>query len=321
MRSALLKKALVLSLAALPWAGASAQNTEQPLRLVVPYSPGGTTDHVARLLQKPLGDALGRTVVVENKPGAAGTIGTEFVARDTSDGNTILFGNPGPNAIVPALRKTSYDPIKDLKPLTTVAVMPLVLLVRSDEKFKSLNDFLQWGKGQQGKLTYGSSGIGSLAHLTGAEFSRLAGLDMMHVPYQGGSQVLRAIIQKDVFATFVTGLESAGAIETGKFSYLAVASPKRMPTLPNVPAIAEALPGFESVIWFAIFTSSHTTQTTADKLRAAVIRASQAPEFQDYLKARHSEVVSSTPDELTQRIKQDMTHWRDVAKKGNIPLE
>ena len=321
MKQSLLMNVLALALVSLPLHGAVAQGSEPPLKLVVPYSPGGTTDHVARLLQKPLSNALGRTVMVENKPGAAGTIGTEYVARDTSDGNTILFGNPGPNAIVPALRKTGYDPIKDLKPLTTVAVMPLVLLVRSDEKFKSLKEFLQWAKGQQGHLNYGSSGIGSLAHLTGAELSRRAGLNMMHVPYQGGSQVLRAIIQKDVFATFVTGLESVGAIDTGQFSYLAVASSKRLPTLADVPAIAEELPGFESVIWFAIFTSSHTTQATADTLRTAVIKAMQSPEFKQYMEQRHSEVVSSTPAQLTQRIKQDMAHWKDVADKGNIPLQ
>src|SRR5213595_3709396 len=155
------------ALAAMPFTDARAQESGRPpLRLVVPYAAGGATDYVARMLQKPLGELLNQTVVIENRPGAAGTIGTDYVARAAPDGNTIVFGNQGPNAIVPAARKTPYNPLNDLRPLTTVAFMPLVLMVSADKGPKTLAAFMEQARRPDARMNYGSSGVGSLAHLT-----------------------------------------------------------------------------------------------------------------------------------------------------------
>ncbi|WP_298233564.1 tripartite tricarboxylate transporter substrate binding protein [uncultured Azohydromonas sp.] len=283
----------------------------------MPYSAGGTTDYVARLLQKPLGELLNQTVVIENKPGAAGTIGTHLVAKAPPDGNTIVFGNQGPNAIVPASRKTPYDPLDDLRPLTTVAFMPLMLMVSAEKGPATLGEFMQQARKASVKWNYGSSGIGSLAHLTGYKFSHAGGLDMMHVPYQGGSAVLTAVMQGDVQGSFVSGLETASMMQSGKLRYLGVASPRRIATLPDVPAIAEEIPGFESVLWFAVFAPKGTSDATAQRLRTAVVKAVERPEFQNYLAQRHAQARTSTPQELTQLIKQDMARWGDTAREAD----
>lgn len=165
------------------------------LKIVVPYSAAGGTDFLARLLQKPLSDILNQPVIIENRPGASGTIGTDYVAKAAPDGNTIVFGNQAPNAIVPAFRKTPYDPLNDLRPLTTVAFMPLVMVTSSDKGPKTLKELLQQGRLSGANMRYGSSGNGSIAHLTAYEFARQAKLQMTHIPYQGGSQVIPGLLR------------------------------------------------------------------------------------------------------------------------------
>ncbi|CAM3692225.1 tripartite tricarboxylate transporter substrate binding protein [Polaromonas hydrogenivorans] len=306
---------------AFPFSASLAQEGARPaLKLVVPYSAGGSTDYVARLLQKPLSEILNQPVIIENKPGAAGTIGTDFVAKATPDGNTLVFGNQGPNAIVPAARPTPYDPINDLRPLTTVAFMPLVLMTSADLGPKTLKEFLQRGRSPGTTMNYGSSGTGSLAHLTGHEFSRQGKLDMTHVPYQGGGAVTTALLRGEIQGSFATGLESAALMQSGKLRFLAVTSAKRLPTLADVPTLAEEIPGFESTLWFAVFAPKGTRDDVAERLRNAVVKAVERPEFQKYLAARHAEARTSTPQELTQLVKQDMARWGDVVRKAKIPM-
>jgi tripartite-type tricarboxylate transporter receptor subunit TctC len=303
----------------LPLSSALAEDTP-PLRLVVPYTAGGTTDALARLLQKSLGEVLKRTVIVDNKPGAAGTIGTDFVARAAPDGNTIVFGNQAPNAIVPAVRKTPYDPFTDLRPLTTVAFMPLVLTVPAEGGPKTLKEFMAQARKPGAKMNYGSSGIGSFAHLAGHEFSRLGDLDMTHIPYKGGSDVVTALLGGAIQGSFITAMEATPLAQSGKMRILAVGSPKRVPTLPDVPAVAEEVPGFDSVIWFAVFAPKGTSDEIAGKLRTAIVQAVNRPEYQKYLAERNSEGRTTTPEELTDIIRQDMQHWGGVVRKANIPM-
>jgi len=320
MKSYLLRILPLLALASLPLTVGAQDGSRPPLRLVVPYSAGGTTDYVARLLQKPLSEILNQAVVVENKPGAAGTIGTDLVAKAAPDGNTIVFGNQGPNAIVPAVRKTPYDPLEDLRPLTTVAFMPLMLMVNAEKGAKTLKEFMQQARKPGANWNYGSSGIGSLAHITGHEFARAGKLEMLHVPYQGGSQVMTALIQGDIHGSFVTGLETAALVKSGGMRYLGVAAPKRVATLPGVPTIAEEVPGFDSILWFAVFAPKGTPDALADRLRQAVVQAVQRPEFREYLEERHAQAKTSTPEELTQLIKRDMTRWGQAVRNANIPM-
>lgn len=306
---------------ALTFAQAKAQAGERPpLKLVVPYAAGGSTDHVARLLQKPLGELLKQPVIVENKPGAAGTMGTDYVAKASPDGNTILFGNQGPNALVPSIRKTPYDALKDLRPLTTIAFMPLVLTVSAEKGPRTLQALMEQARQPDARVNYGSSGIGSLAHLTGFEFSRRGKLDMLHVPYQGGSLAAAGLLQGDIRCSFVTAIEAGALVQSGKMRFIGVAARQRMPSLPDVPAIAEELPGFESVLWFAAFAPKGTRDAEAKRLRDALVKAVESPEFRKYLADHYAEARASTPEELTQLVKQDMQHWGGVARTAKISM-
>lgn len=309
-------------LLSLPLAVAQAQQETDttPLKLVVPYTPGGTTDGLARLLQKSLADVMKRPVVIENKPGAAGTIGTSYVAKAPADGNTIVFGNQGPNAIVPATRKTPYDPIEDLRPISTVAFMPLVLAVSSETGARSLKDFLAQARQRGSDMNYGSSGIGSFAHLTGHEFARLGKLDMTHVPYKGGSEVVTGLLSGSIQGSFLTSLEAVPLAQSGKMRIIGVGSPQRSAALPEVPTVGEELPGFNSVIWFAVFAPKGTSDAVADQLRKMVVAAVQRPEYQKYLAERGAEARTSTPKEVTDLIRRDMKYWGDVVRSGNIPM-
>jgi len=310
-----------LALSALPWhAAAQAVPDQTPLRMIVPYSPGGTTDALARLLQRSLSAVMGRPVVVDNKPGATGTIGTDMGAKAAPDGNTIVFGNQGPNAIVPAVRKTPYDPFNDLRPLTTVAFMPLALAVAPDKGPKTLKEFIDQARKSGAGLNYGSSGIGSFAHLAGHEFSRMGNLNMTHVPFKGGSEVVAAIFSGSINGSFVTAMEATPLVQSGKLRFLATGSPKRMARAPDVPTVAEELPGYDAVIWFAAFAPKGTPDAIAQKLRDAIVKAVESPEYRKYLEDRNAEARTTTPDELTELIKHDMRVWGDVVKKNNIPM-
>jgi len=300
---------------------ASAQVTSRPqLKIIVPYSPGGTTDYVARALQKPLTEILNQVVVIENKPGAAGTIGTEIATRAAPDGNTIVIGNQGPNAIVPAVRKTPYDPLEDLRPISTVTFHPMLLAVNVEKGPKTLKEAMQQARAPSSQVTYGSSGIGSLAHLTGHEFARAGSLQMLHVPYQGGGPVMNAILSGDITGSFVTGVETATLVYAGKLRYLGVANPTRMASLPGIPTIAEEVPGFDSVLWYAAFAPKGTPDAFITRLRNAIVKAVERPEFRKHMEEGHSEAKTSTPEELTELVKRDMTRWGDIVRKAKIPM-
>jgi tripartite-type tricarboxylate transporter receptor subunit TctC len=194
------------------------------------------------------------------------------------------------------------------------------LLVNADKGPKTLKEFMEQARRPNAKWNYGSSGIGSLAHITGHEFARAAGLDMTHVPYQGGAPVVTALLQGDIQGSFVTGLETAALVKSGKVRYLGAASAKRMPSLPDVPTIAEEVPGFDSVLWFAVFAPKGTPDNVASRLRNAIVKAVERPEFRNYLAERHAEARTSTPEELTQIIRQDMSRWGEAVRKAGIPM-
>ena len=310
----------LLALSALPLGAVAQPAAEAPLRMIVPYAPGGTTDALARLLQRALSATMNRAVIVDNKPGATGTIGTDLGAKAPPDGNTIVFGNQGPNAIVPAVRKTPYDPFTDLRPLTTVAFMPLALAVAPDKGPKSLKEFIALARKSGDGVNYGSSGIGSFAHLAGHEFGRAGGMNATHVPFKGGGEVVPAILNGSIHGSFLTALEATSLMLGGKLRFLAVASAKRMPRLPDVPAVAEELPGFDAVIWFAAFAPKGTPDAIAQKLRDAIVKAVESPDYRKYLEDRNAEARPSSPEEVTDLIRHDMRVWGDVVKKNNIPM-
>ena len=293
----------------------------KPIRIVVPYAAGGSTDQLARAIQQPMSDFLKQPVIIDNKAGAGGAIGTDSVAKAAPDGYTLVFGNSGPNAILPLLRKIPYDPLKDLRPISTVAITPMILAVAADSPAKDLKEFLALAKKSGTDWNFGSVGNGSLSHLTGEYFNTLSGLKLQHIPYNGGAPMMTAFGGGQLQAAFVTGLDGAAMLQAGKVKYVAVGTPKRTPVVPGLPAIAEEVPGFRSVAWFGVLAPSGVSDAVAAKLHEAVVFATARPEVQKMFADRHIEARSSTPQELDHMIRDEMKQWGEVAKRSNVRLD
>ena len=301
--------------------GAAAQDAypSRPIRIVVPYPAGGTTDQLARAIQKPMQDFLKQPVIVENKAGAGGTIGTDQVVKSAPDGYTIVFGNSGPNAIVPLMRKIPYDPLKDLRPISTVAIIPHILAVPADTPAKTLKEFVALAKQQD--WNFGSGGNGSQSHLAGEPFNAMAGLKLTHIPYAGGPPMMTALGGGQLQAAFVTGLDGAGMLQAGKVKYLAVATPQRTNVVPGLPAIAEEVPGFRSVAWFGVLAPAGVPDAIAAKLNAAVEYAVTRPDVQKLFADRNIETRASKPEEMAKLIRDEMAQWGEVVKRSNIRMD
>ena len=301
--------------------GAAAQDAypSRPIRIVVPYPAGGSTDQLARAIQKPMQDFLKQPVIVENKAGAGGTIGTDQVVKSAPDGYTIVFGNSGPNAVVPLMRKIPYDPLKDLRPISTVAITPMILAVPADTPAKTLKEFVALAKQQD--WNFGSVGNGSLSHLTGEHFNAMTGLKLTHIPYAGGPPMMTAFGGGQLQAAFVTGLDGAGMLQAGKVKYLAVATPQRTNVVPGLPAIAEEVPGFRSVAWFGVLAPAGVPDAIAAKLNAAVEYAVTRPDVQKLFADRNIETRASKPEEMAKLIRDEMAQWGEVVKRSNIRMD
>lgn len=292
----------------------------KPIHIVVPYAAGGTTDQVARALQQPMSEVLGQTIVIDNKPGAGGTLGTDYVVRADPDGYTLVFGNTGPNAIVQLMRKVPYDPLTDLRPISVAALAPLFLAVPTDSPVKNVKELIALARQQQDKFNFGSVGNGSLSHLTGEYFNELAGTKMLHVPYNGGAPMMTAFVGGQIQAAFVTGLDGATLLRAGKVRYIAVGAPKRSELLLNVPTVAEDVPGFKSISWFGLLAPKGVPDDVIAKLHAAVEKAVARPEVQKLFAERNVEAKASTPDELMHIIKDEVAQWGPIVKKANIQM-
>lgn len=290
------------------------------IRIVVPYPAGGTTDQLARAVAGPMREILGQTVIVDNKPGAGGTIGTDHVARQPGDGYTLLFGNSGPSATASLMRKLPYDIHKDFRPLSGVVRVPLILAVAADSPFKSMQDFLAWARAQGTKPNYGSTGIGGSSHLASEYFNDLAGTKFQHVPYAGGAPLVTAFAGGQVQMAFVTGLDGAAMIQAGKIRYLAVASPKRTDVLPGLPAIAETVPGFSAVVWFGMLAPRSVPDDIAAKLSTTIAAAVERPEVRKFFIDRNVEPWGSLPQDLARTIDSELAQWEPIIKKANITL-
>lgn len=291
----------------------------KPIRIVVPYAAGGSTDQLARAIQVPMQEFLKQPVLVDNKAGAGGTIGTDQVAKAAPDGYTIVFGNSGPNAIVPLMRKIPYDPLKDLRPISTVAITPMILAVPADSPAKTLKEFMTLAK--QRDWNFGSVGNGSLSHLTGEHFNAMAGLKLTHIPYNGGAPMMTAFGGGQLQAAFVTGLDGATMLQAKKVKYLAVAAPQRTNIVPGVPAIAEEVPGFRSVAWFGVLAPAGVPDAIAAKLHSAVEYAVSRPEVQKMFADRNIEARASSPEEMARLMRDETAQWGEVVKRSSIKME
>lgn len=292
----------------------------KPIRIIVPFSAGGSTDQLARALQKPLSEALGQPVIVDNKPGAGGAIGVELVAKSAPDGYTLVFGNSGPSAVVSLMRKVPYDPIKDFQPISMVAIAPLALVASNALPARDFKEFLASARKAGSKLNFGSVGNGSMSHLTGEYLNDFAGISVQHVPYNGGATLGTAVLAGEIETAWVNPLDGTTMVASGKARYLAVATPRRIAALPDVPTVAEFLPGFDSSAWFGILAPAGTPAAIVQKLHEAVASSVARPDVRRVLEQKMVEPRSSTPEELQRRIQLETETWAPIIRKYNIKL-
>lgn len=313
---------LFLSLALTLPAAARAQTQfpEKPIRLVVPYAPGGTTDIMARTLQEPLSKILGQPVIVDNKAGAAGAIGTAQVAQAAPDGYTLIFGNNGPSAIVPLTQKEAgYDPIKNFAPVSLVSTAPLTLVVHASVPAGTVKELIAYVKTLPNGLDYGSAGAGSLGNLASELFAKEAGIKLVHVPYKGQGPATLAVMNGEVKMLFTSSSDTQdAAVKAGKLKLLAVSTPKPSPLMPDAPTMNQSLPGYESVVWFGILAPAGTPAPVIARLNAAIRDVLADPELQKKFAGYGCVATASSPQELGAMIANEVPKWAELVKSGRI---
>lgn len=296
---------------------------ERPVRLIVPFGPGSTVDIMARALAQPLYEQFKQSVVVENKPGAGGTVGVDAIAKAPKDGYTIGIGTTGPLTINPALQsRMPFDTLADLAPVSLVAVGPNAVLVHPDVPAKNVKELVAYARAHPNALNFASSGVGSTNHLAGELFKSVAGIQMVHVPYKGNSEALADLMAGRVQVLF-SGLPPVmSQVQSGKARVLAIAGPTRAGALPDVPTVAEAgLAGAEVVVWYGVLAPAGTPKDVLARLNAEVVKAMARPDIRARFTEAGSEPASGTPEEFSRMIRADLAKWKKVITAANIKVE
>ena len=301
---------------------AQAAYPDKPIKLVVPYPPGGSTDPVARLLATDIGARVGQPVVVDNRPGAAGSIGTEAVARAAPDGYTILL-HTSVIATDPTLKKNApYDVKRDLAPITLAVTGPYLVVVNPSLPVNNIAELIAYAKANPGKLFYGSAGQGSSGHLIGELFKAAAGIEMTHVPYKGGGPSITGLMGNEVQLLFDTLGGSRALAESGKLRAIAVTSPTRSPVMPSVPTVGESgLKGFEAVYWLGIFAPAKTPQPVIDKLYRELKTSLDDPSVKAKLLEQGNVAQALPPAEFAKVLDADIARYRTVIEKAKIEVQ
>jgi tripartite-type tricarboxylate transporter receptor subunit TctC len=295
----------------------------KPVKLIVPFPPGGNTDIVGRLIAQKLSEGLGQQVYVENRGGAGGTIGTEAAAKSPADGYTLFFATTGTLASAPSLQPDlRYDPVKGFAPISTLANAPVVVLVASEIPVKTLKELVDAARAKPGQLRFGSAGTGHFVHLAGEMFKIAAGVDLLHVPYKGVSAALIDMLGGRIELMFDAPAQYEPHLQSGKIRALAVASPKRLARLPDVPTSAEAgLPGYELASWFGLAAPAGTPGEAIARVNAEVLKALKAHDVVETLNKLGLEPAGSSPQQYAAMIAEDLTRWRRTVKAAGIKLE
>lgn len=295
----------------------------RPISYIVPFPAGGTTDILGRLIGQKLGAALGTTIVIENKGGAGGSVGSEVAARAAADGYTLLGGTISSHAInVSLYPKLGYDPIKSFSPVLLIGSNPVVLIVKADSPYKTLQDVLTAAKAKPKTISSASAGNGTSQHMTLELLGFKSGTQFVHVPYKGSGPAIQDVIGGQVDMMFDTTVVAGPHIQSGKVRAIAVSSAKRLESLPNVPTIAESgVPGFEVVSWQGIFVPAGAPKPIVDRLHAEIMKILQTPEMQDRLKSLGMQPSSMTPDQVSAFQKAEVEKWAQVIKAAGIKLE
>jgi tripartite-type tricarboxylate transporter receptor subunit TctC len=295
----------------------------RPIRMIVPFAPGGGGDVVGRTIAQRLSERLGKPIVIDNRGGAGGTLGVDLAAKAAPDGYTILLGNVGPIALGPSLySRLPYDPVRDFAPVTMIASFPNILVANPALPFKSVPELVAYAKSRPGTLNFGSAGSGTSTHLAGELFKSVAGIDVVHVPYKGGAAALTDVIAGQVAYYFGTLPSSLPLARAGKLRALGVTSLKRSPAAPEVPTIAESgYRGFEMAAWYGLLVPEGTSRDIIAKLNAAALFMLALPDVKERLAQDGSEPMGNTPAEFGAYIKAEIAKWTAVVKAANVKAD
>jgi len=296
----------------------------KPVRLVVGFAPGGAADTVARAFQEPLTRALGQPIVIDNRPGAGSSIAAEHVAKSAPDGYTMLIASPSSILVNPQLTpKAGFQPLKDLVPISKVTSSPLILAVNPGVGVSSVKELIAYAKKNPGKLNFATSGNGSAPHLAAVLFERLAGVDMVHVPYKGGAPAVQSVLAGDTQLSFATPPSVLPLVQAGRLRALAVTSRAATPLVPGVPGIAEAgLPDYEISFWYGFFVPAGTPPEVVRKLFSATSQALKLPEIARMLARDGTEIAgSASPEDYAAFLVTDAKLWERIVKEGNVKAD
>jgi tripartite-type tricarboxylate transporter receptor subunit TctC len=295
----------------------------KPIKMVVPFTAGGSTDTVARIIGEKLTTRLGQPVIVENKAGAGGALGSDFVAKSPPDGYTLLVGTSSTMAIAPwVYTKLPYNPTRDLAPVTLLGIADIIVVVNSNVPIRTTKQLLDYAKANPGKLTFASGGNGSISHLLGEYFKSMAKVDMLHVPYKGDAQMVTDLLGGQVNLAFGTAVAWLPHIKAGKVAAIAVTNPKRSTTLTDLPTLNESgVPGYEAVQWFGIAAPAGTPREVIQRLNAEIKAILTMPEVQKRFVELGFDVVGDTPEEFAQFLRDENAKWKKIAEIAGTKLD
>jgi tripartite-type tricarboxylate transporter receptor subunit TctC len=317
-------RTIALSLVALHFASANGAYPQKPITLIVPFASGGASDSLARVISVGLGRELGQAVNVENRAGAGGSVAAEAVKSASPDGYTLLLATTGILAINPAIYRTlKYDPVRDFAPIGTVASTGNILVVNRSVGVRTVADLIALAKSRPGRLTYGSSGVGSSSHVSGALFASLAGVELVHVPYRGSTPAIEDLLRGRLEMMFDTAGTQAPHIRSGRVLALAVTGAKRVPLIPDVPTLSESgLPGYDISIWFGLVAPLGTPQDVVERLSGALSTVLDSTDTQQALNALEAEPLKKSPSDFAQFLLSEVKRWKaTTSAAGSITLD
>ena len=295
----------------------------KPIRIVLGFPPGGATDILSRDFAARLGDELKQQVIIENKPGAGGTIGADYVAKAAPDGYVLTIGTSSNHAIAVSLyKKLPYDPVKDFSPITILAVSQNVVVVNQDIPAKNIKELVAYAKANPGKLNFGSSGNGTISHLTGEMFNALNDTQIAHIPYKGSAFVFPDLISGQISMMFDSTISISPLLKSGKARALAVTGATRSKLMPELPTVAESgYAGFQSTNWFGLFAPAGTPKEIVGKLNTAAVKVLSSHELQERFANQGAEIIANKPEEAAAMLKSDIGKWADVARKSGAKID
>jgi tripartite-type tricarboxylate transporter receptor subunit TctC len=311
--------ALALSLAL----DAAAQSyPAKSIRLIVPFPPGGSADILARAIGQKAGEGLGQSLVIENRPGAGTAIGAEALAKSAPDGYAIMIGTVSSHAINPALNpKLPFDPVKDFTPISLVATIPFAMIVHPSVPAKTVQEFVALARARPGTLNYSSAGSGTSNHLAGELLRSMTGIDIVHIPYKGSAPALNDVISGQVSMMFDLVLTAVPHVKSGAVRGLAVTGAQRSSVLPDLPTVAESIPGYEVSAWFGIFAPAGVPQPVVQRLNAEFVKALREPDLRQRLASQGAEPLTSTPDEFAAYLRSEIDKWAKVVKAAGMKAD